>query len=85
MLSEDVKMHMYLQNAKRYYALNDRTINLLMEGNVDMGATTGETGEGDKGTFSDAGVMEIAKKEKEVELFTAEKQDKSRWIILPIS
>ena len=27
-LSEDVKMYMYLFNSKRYYALNDRTINL---------------------------------------------------------
>ena len=34
-----------------------------MKGNVDMSATTGEAGEGDKSTFSDAEVMEIAKKE----------------------
>ena len=40
-----------------------------MKGNVDMSATTGETDEGDKSTFSDAEVKEIAKKEKEVELF----------------
>ena len=60
---------MYLSNAKRYYALNDRTISLLMKGNVDMGATTGETGEGDKNTFSDAGAVETVKKEQEVELF----------------
>ena len=63
-LSEDVKMYMYLPNAKRYYALNalnDRTISLPMKGNADMSATTVETDEGDKGTFSDAEVQEIAK------------------------
>ena len=39
-LSEDVKMYMYLFNSKKYYALNDRTINLLMKGGSDMSATT---------------------------------------------
>ena len=63
-LSGDVKMYMYLSNAKRYYALNDRTINLLMKGDVDMSATTGEAGEGDKSTSSNAEIKEIAKKEK---------------------
>ena len=48
MLSEDVNMYMYLPNANIYYALNDRTINLLMKGNVDMSATTGEAGEGEE-------------------------------------
>ena len=64
LLSEDVKMYMYLFNSKRYYALNDRTINLLMKGDVDMSATTGEAGEGDKSTSSNAEIKEIAKKEK---------------------
>ena len=36
---------MYLFNSKRYYALNDRTINLLMKGGIDMNATTSETAE----------------------------------------
>ena len=31
LLSEDVKMYMYLFNSKRYSALNDRTTNLLMK------------------------------------------------------
>ena len=35
-------MYMYLSNAKRYYVLNDQAINLLMKGDVDMSATTGE-------------------------------------------
>ena len=42
-LSEYVKMYMYLSNAERYYALNDRTIGLIMEGDIDMSATTSET------------------------------------------
>ena len=42
MLSEDVNMYMYLSNANIYYVLNDQTINLLMKGDVDMSATTGE-------------------------------------------
>ena len=65
-LSEDVKLYMYLPNAKRYYALNDRTISLLMKGNVDMSATTGEAGEGDKNTVSDAEVKEIVDSEKKL-------------------
>ena len=72
-LSEDVKLYMYLPTAKRYYALNDRTINLLMKGNVDMSATTGEAGEGDKNTVSDAEVKDIVNSEKEVEMFIVDK------------
>ena len=45
LLSEDVKMYMYLFNSKRYCVLNDRTINLLMKGDIDMSATTSETAE----------------------------------------
>ena len=45
LLSEDVKMYMYLFNSKRYYAFNDRTSNLLMKGDIDMSATTSETAE----------------------------------------
>ena len=74
MLSEDVQMYMYLPNAKRYHALDDRTINLLVKGNVGMSATTDESGPShSEDGFSDAEVREIAKKEKEVELFTVEK------------
>ena len=39
LLSEDVNMYMYLFNSKRYYALNDRTISLLLKGDIDMSAT----------------------------------------------
>ena len=62
---------MYLPTAKRYYALNDRTINLLMKSSVDMSATTGGSGVsiGGWGSKSDAEAEELVKKEKEVELF----------------
>ena len=30
LLSEDVKVYMYIFNSKRYYGLNDRTINIIM-------------------------------------------------------
>ena len=35
-VSEDVKLYMKLLSSKRYYALNDRTINLLLKGEIDM-------------------------------------------------
>ena len=45
-LSADVKQFMKLLTADRYYALNDRTINLLMKGDIDMSATTSTKKEG---------------------------------------
>ena len=76
---------MYPPNANIYYALNDRAINLLVKGNVDMRATTGESGEGDKNTFSDTEAVETVKKETGIELFIVDKNKTSRWTILPIS
>ena len=65
MLSEGVNMYMYLPTAKRYYAVNDRTINLLMKGNVDMSATTDPSGPAQsKDGFSDAEVRGIVKSEQ---------------------
>ena len=63
-LSEGVNMYMYLFNSKRYYALNDRTINLLMKGDIDMSATTSETAE--VITDSDEEVGDLIDVEKEV-------------------
>ena len=40
-LSEAVKLYMYLPTSKRYYALNDRTINPLMGGDIDMSVAVG--------------------------------------------
>ena len=71
LLSEYVKMYMCLFNSKRYYALNDRTMNLLMKGDIDMSATNPETAE----VITDSGkeVVDLISVEQEVELFTAEK------------
>ena len=68
-------MYMYLSNSTRYYALNDRTTNLLMKGDIDMNATTSETAE--VITDSDKEVVDSINVEQEVELFTVEK-DKTR-------
>ena len=53
---------MYLFNSKRYYALNDRTINLLMKGTIDMSATSSETAE--VITDSDKEVVDLIANEK---------------------
>ena len=63
MLSEDVKTYMYLFTSKRYYALNDRTINLLMKGYVGMSVATPEAGDL-LGVASDDEIMKIVKAEK---------------------
>ena len=44
-LSEGVQLYMYLLTSKRYYALNDRTANLLMKGDIDMSTAAFETAE----------------------------------------
>ena len=60
-------MYMYLPTAKKYYALNDRTINLLMKGEIDMNATTGGSDVSyNRISISDAEVVETVHKEKEV-------------------
>ena len=66
-LSESVKMFMYLPTAKRYYALNDRTINLLMKDKIDMGSTTvGSSSNAHAISISDGEVVELAHREKGV-------------------
>ena len=65
-LSDDVKMFMKLLTSDRYYALNDRTFNLLMKGDIDMSATTSEKGEEIK--ESDAEVIDLLDIEEEVEI-----------------
>ena len=64
-------MYMYLFNSKRYYDLNDRTINLLLKGDIDMSATNSETAE--VITDSDKEVVDLINVEKEVELYIVEK------------
>ena len=62
--SGDVKLYMKLLTSKIHYVLNDRTLNLLMQGDVDMSATTGDTYEGivlGEGEPSDSEFQKIAK------------------------
>ena len=68
MLSEGVKLYMYLFTSKRYHASNDRTINLLMKGDIDMSATTSETAE--VITDSDKEVVGLINVEQEVEFYS---------------
>ena len=66
-LSEDVKLYMELLTANRYYALNDRTIHLLSQGEVDMSATSAELGAVPaSNTASDAEFAEVVDIETEV-------------------
>ena len=70
-VSNDIKIYMKLLTTNRYYALNDRTINLLLKGDIDMSAV--EDAEGQKITESDAEVVAIIDHETEVEIFVVEK------------
>ena len=76
-LSEDVKLYMKLLTANRYYALNDRTINFLSQGEVDMSATTGVVfgfaSLAAADNVSDAEVEEVLDIETEVEIFVVDK------------
>ena len=71
MLSEDVKLYMKLVTLNRYYALNDRTIALLMKGDIDMSVVVGR--EIEYYSASDQAVREIQKTETEVEIFVVDK------------
>ena len=66
-LSEDVKLIMKLLTSERYYPLNDRTINLLMKGDIDMSVVVGE--DLVKVGVSDVETVAIIAQEKEVEIF----------------
>ena len=65
---------MILPSSTRYYDLNDRTINLLMKGKIDMNAVTGEV---DAPIFSDAEISGLLEQEAEV-LITVVKQDDTK-------
>ena len=72
-LSEDVKLRMELLTANRYHALNDRTINMLSQGGVDMSATSSEFGAVPASkTVSDAEVEELLDIETGVEIFVVD-------------
>ena len=73
-LSEDVKLYMNILTASRYYALNDRTVHLLSQGEVDMSATSAEFGAVPaSNTVSDAEFAEVIDIETEVEIFVVDK------------
>ena len=62
-LSDGLKLTMILPSSNRYYALNDRTINLLMKGKIDTNATIGGP---EAPTFSDAAISDLLEEEPEV-------------------
>ena len=62
-LSDGLKLTMILPSSNRYYALNDRTINLLMKGKLDTNAIIGGP---DEPKFSDAEISELIEQETEV-------------------
>ena len=45
LLSNDMKMPMVLPSINRHHALNDRTLNLLRQGNIDLSAIIGGSAE----------------------------------------
>ena len=73
-LSDDVKLFIKILTTKKYYALNDRTTNLLMKGDIDMSATT--SGKSEEIKESDATVIYLLDIEK-IEIFVVDK-DKTR-------
>ena len=79
-VSEDVKLYMKLLTSKRYYALNDRTINLLLKGEIDMSATHSEE-EQRKPSASDEEIIDILDKETDVEVFRVEKIKREQVVL----
>ena len=76
---------MKLLTAERHYALNDRTINLLLKGNIDMTASTSMKDGANDAKGSDAEIVDLLDIENEVELFVIDKkQNKVWWCILSI-
>ena len=66
-------MYMHLFNSNIYYVLNDRRVNLVMEGTIDMSATTSGTAE--VISTSDKEVVYLISSEKEAELFIVYKSE----------
>ena len=72
-LSDDVELYMKSLTSNRYYALNDRTIHLLMKGEIDMSAVTdnGSAEESDANKENDSEVQEWLDTETYVDIFVA--------------
>ena len=77
-VSEDVKLYMKLLTSKRYYALNDRTINLLLKGEIDMSVV--HTGAA-KVSHSDAEIVTLLDEETDVEVFRVEKIKREQVVL----
>ena len=73
-LSEGVQLYMKLLTANQYHALNDRTINMLSQGEVDLSATSGVLLEpasmAAANDVSDADVQELLGSETEVDVLS---------------
>ena len=74
LLSGGVRLVMILHSRSICYALNERTINLLMKGKIDMNAVTGEL---DAPKFSDAEISGLLEQETDI-LITVVKQLRKR-------
>ena len=85
LLSDELNVMMILPSSNRYYASNNRTINLLMKGKIDMDAVTGEV---DAPKFSDAEIRGLLEQGTGVSITVVKHNDttnKTRWCFLPIS
>ena len=74
-ISDRRELYMYLTTSKRYYALNDRTLSLLMKGDLDMTATYSKDDEAPAIEDSDAEFVKIANVETNVEIFPVTRDD----------
>ena len=74
-LSDGLKLTMILPSSNIYYALNDRTINLLLKDKIDTNAIIGAP---DKPKSSDAEIRDLIEQETEVLISvpSIEKQDR---------
>ena len=70
---------MILLSSNRYYALNDRTVNLLMKGKPDMSAVTGEV---DAPKFSVAEISGLLEQETEVLITVGKMTQKQDQVVL---
>ena len=73
-MSDGVKLMMTLPASNKYYAVNDRTTNLLIKGKIDTNAATGDV---DAPKFSDAAISGLWEQETEV-LITVTKKDDTK-------
>ena len=81
-LSDGLKLTMVLPSSNRYYALNDRTINLLLKGKIGTNAIIGGP---EEPTFSDAEIRDLIDQETEVLILVLSiEKNQNRWCILLI-